>query len=68
MVSLSALVGSAALRKFGGFLWKNKRRKRITTVIVALVVVLLGKIGISPDIAAMIGEVVAELLLESVSE
>lgn len=55
-------------KKVGGALWKDRRRKKITSLIVAVVVLLLGKLGIGPDVAAMIGEIVAEVVLESAVE
>lgn len=64
MISLGAILGSTVVKKIGSALWKDRRRKQLTTLIVAIVVVLLGKIGIGPDLAAMLGEVLAEIILE----
>jgi hypothetical protein len=65
VIGIGAILGSAVVKKIGGALWKDRRRKKITGVIVALVVLLLGKVGIGPDIAGMVGEIVAELILEA---
>lgn len=44
------------------------RRKKISALIVAVAVLLLGKVGVGPDLAGMIGEFLADIVTESAVE